>query len=85
MKLVTFTPKLVVRQFLRATMEKHSLFALSKEDFWNRDPWLDFLRKIYLRNWLGVPVSKMGNFNAIDYGGHKIQIGLRFFHMGGSP
>jgi hypothetical protein len=38
-------------------MEKHSLFALSKEDFWNRDPCLDFLRKIYLRNWLGVPVT----------------------------
>ena len=52
-----FTQKLVVRQFLRATLEKHSLFALSKEDFWNRDPCLDFLRKIYLRNWLGAPVS----------------------------
>ena len=55
-KMGKFSQKLVVRQFLRATLEKHSLFALSKEDFWNRDPCLDFLRKIYLRNWLGVPV-----------------------------
>ena len=55
-KMGKFTQTLVVRKFLRATLEKHSLFALSKEDFWNRDPCLDFLRKIYLRNWLGVPV-----------------------------
>ena len=34
------------------------MFALSKEDFWNRDPCLDFLiRKIYLRKWLGAPVD----------------------------
>ena len=56
-KMGKFNQTLVVRQFLRATLEKHSLFALSKEDFWNRDPCSDFLRKIYLRNWLGVPVA----------------------------
>ena len=55
-------------------MEKHSLFALSKEDFWNRHPCLDFLRKIYLRNWLGVPVlsSPLLSFTMIFYIGTYI-------------